>query len=171
MISILSHLFFISLITSHSSFDDLYNHRKLAQSSYNEATRLIKSNFDYRCSLALQNCLYQTQWQHVFSNKLQTDLISYHYCKAFLISQFCIDDYLPRSEDNLECIQGIHGNRPYIFRNDIYRPECKKFYTQFLASQQHNLNRHVTLRPSLSNCLLCFLVLFFLSKKFINHSD
>ncbi len=168
MISFLSRLFFLSFITTTTT--GLQDHRHLVQSSYNEATRLIKSSFDFRCGLALQNCLYQTQWQHTFTNKHHTDLTSYHYCKAFLVSQFCIDNYLPRSEDNSECVQGTHGNRPAVFRHDIYRPECKQYYSQFLASQQHQLNYHLTLRPSYSTNLLCFLALVFLLRKLTNSS-
>lgn len=147
----------------------------LTRSSYNEVSTNIKANFEHRCNLALQNCLYQTQWEHLFNRKHTTNkaevmtksefdssVSSYHYCKAFLVAQFCINDYLPKSIDNIECVSGTNGNSPDNFKRTIYRNECKQYYRYFFASQLNSANlKFFTEDICLLNVILFFLVYSF----------
>jgi hypothetical protein len=172
----------------------------LIRESYNEVSAHVISYFNDRCNLAVQNCLFQTQWERVFGkDKLNTnqenirrkkrftghDILvqydekksletnsyslqlnsmpaseishkknkkfslvrrsislsnfyylndSFYYCQAFLVARFCIDDYLKKSIDHIECLNNSDGNSPNDFKRSIYRNECKNFYTHFFGS-------------------------------------
>jgi hypothetical protein len=126
----------------------------LIRESYNQVSAHIVSYFNDKCNLALQNCLFQTQWDKVFgkeklklsttddakSKRSSSDLInnhshtSFYYCQAFLVAKFCIDDYLKKSTDNVQCVNGTNGNLPNEFKRSIYRKECKTYYAYFFDS-------------------------------------
>ena len=125
----------------------------LISESYNQVSAHVVSYFNDKCNLALQNCLFQTQWDKVFgkeklklsvqderSKRSSTNLInnnshaSFYYCQAFLVAKFCIDDYLKKSMDNVQCVYGTDGNSPNEFRRSIYRKECQTYYAYFFDS-------------------------------------
>ena len=125
----------------------------LISESYNQVSAHVVSYFNDKCNLALQNCLFQTQWDKVFGKeKLKLSLDdaktkrsasdsiknnshnSFYYCQAFLVAKFCIDDYLRKSTDNAQCVNGTNGNSPNEFKRSIYRRECKSYYAYFFDS-------------------------------------
>lgn len=149
---------------SHNSNQRYLNN--LIRESYNEVSAHVISYFNERCNLALQNCLFQTQWDRVFgkdkigrvhtlknkrhnrnnssslvirnimsrsTNNINSNT-SYYYCQAFLIAKFCIDDYLKKSNDNIQCVNGTDGNSPNEFKRSIYKNQCKLYYSYFFDS-------------------------------------
>ena len=156
----------------------------LTKQSYNEVSAHAMSHFTYRCNLAVQNCLFQTQWEHVFNKEgavtkrsstaiinnesLNSNLPSYHYCKAFMVGKFCVDDYLKASNDHAECVNGsAPGNSPAAFKHSIYRNECKRYYTHFFESSLHsNANRVCCLSSMRQIICFCFIFIHFRFKIF-----
>ena len=155
---------------SYNKFERQLKFNLLTRASYNEVSTSINNLFNHRCKLALHNCLFQTQWEHVFADKapgkpfrnlnqqngnaqpdsssgriqastlqmtfrLNSNISSYHYCKAFLVSQFCIDDYLKQAPDHAECTVDGDGNAPSEFKRSMYRDECRQYYRHFFQSQ------------------------------------
>ena len=55
-------------VRSHQHFTQLQLDL-LTRESYNEVSAFIFSSFNERCNLAMQNCLFQTQWEHIFSKE------------------------------------------------------------------------------------------------------
>ena len=124
----------------------IYNHKeyfnRLTKMSYNEVSSHINQNFNHRCNLALQNCLFQTQWENLFENKLLGDnaysdsnLSAYIYCKAFLVAQFCVDHHLKTLPYHTECIKDTDDNSPSQFKLAIFRDECRQYYSHFMQSR------------------------------------
>lgn len=98
-----------------------HNHiQRRIQESYAEVSAYATLHFNDRCKLALQNCLFRTEWEKVFSSRQldeeddeveekKTKLkktreiseappidLTYFYCKPFMIALFCVDDYMRR---------------------------------------------------------------------------
>jgi hypothetical protein len=130
-------------------FDQMTNQQRmdlLIKESYTEVSAHASSYFNEKCNLAIQNCLFQTQWERVFGrdkikektkkrsfrsiSSINTN-ITYYYCQAFLVAKFCIDEYLKKSIDNMNCLNGTDGNSPKEFKRFIYKNDCKPFYTYF----------------------------------------
>ena len=143
----------------------------LTKQSYNEVSAHAMSHFTYRCNLAIQNCLFQTQWEHVFSKvtkrshalneSLNSNSPSYHYCKAFMVGKFCVDDYLKAAHDHAECVNGsAPGNSPAAFKHSIYRNECKRYYAHFFQSSLHSNANRVCFFLSSCSMRLNYLFLF-----------
>lgn len=141
----------------------------IIRESYSEVAAFIVSHFNEKCKLALHNCLFRTEWEKVFGKERLIAHVSKHrvkkakrkkrnalwdytgnntfyYCQAFLIGKFCIDDYLIKSMDNFQCINGTDGNSPSLFKKSIYREQCKYFYNYFFD----NNGSH---QSSINNCL------------------
>ncbi|CAF0716803.1 unnamed protein product [Brachionus calyciflorus] len=139
---------------------DLDRHKfdQIVKHSFAEVSAFVVSNFNERCKLTLHNCLFRTEWDKVFGKDRLTskDLAkhykkrssrsdnqhlsnyTYYYCQPFLIGKFCIDDYLIKSTDNIECINGTDGNSPSQFKKLIYRDKCKYFYKFFFEGHLGN---------------------------------
>ena len=49
---------------------------QISTDSYNKVASLVVSHFSERCKLALQNCIFQTQWDRLFNKDSQ--FYSYH---------------------------------------------------------------------------------------------
>lgn len=67
--------------------------------------------------------------------RLNSNMSSYHYCKAFLVSQLCIDENVKELPDHEECLIDGDGNEPSEFKRSIYRDECRQYYVYFFESQ------------------------------------
>lgn len=124
----------------------LFEHKdyinRLTKTSYNEVSSHINKNFNHRCILALQNCLFQTQWENLFETKhlnehaySDSNLPAYLYCKAFLVAQFCVDHHLKTLPYHTECIEDTNENSPSEFKLSIYRDECRQYYSHFMQSR------------------------------------
>ena len=175
---------FLGLLKSiHAKHQTNTQHKlnSLIRESYNEVSAHILSHFNYKCNLALQNCLFLTQWEKVFGKdkiavKPKNEIVSsvkrkkrhlttninrfrparstidasylnfsnasFYYCHAFLVGRFCIDDYLKKSADDIQCTNGTHGNSPIDFKRSIYRTECKDYYAYFFESSSLGI-RHL----------------------------
>ena len=130
-------------------FDQMTNQQRmdlLIKESYTEVSAHASSYFNEKCNLAIQNCLFQTQWERVFgrdkikeknkkrslrSISTKNTNITYYYCQAFLVAKFCIDEYLKKSIDNVNCLNGTDGNSPKEFKRFIYKNDCKPYYSYF----------------------------------------
>lgn len=184
--SILTVYIFIDQISLASSS----NHKHISQQthhhiqhvireSYSEVSAYVTLHFNEKCKLALQNCLFRTEWEKVFGHvdtgqSSNQDLV-YFYCQPFLIGRFCVDDYMRRSgaDDwesalNLRCLNGTDGNSPVVlFKNSIYREKCKPFYGYYfdaLSRANSLLNDVTTNRILISTFFVYFFFLF-------GHSD
>ncbi len=165
----------------------------VSRESFNEVSAYAMTFFTHRCNLALQNCLFQTQWEQIFKNKniktlsshknnenrltrhsisskqiqktFNSNFSSYHYCKAFLVAKFCVDDYLKKSEYHAECVNGsTAGNVANEFKRSIYRKECKLFYSYFFDASIHQNGAKIhqlNLSVFCSIYLLHFILIFF----------
>lgn len=150
---------------------------QISRDSYNKVAALVMSFFSEHCKLGLQNCIFQTQWDHLFSkDKLFYSGVSilsvntnnnsnnkkrssnydfhtnttYHYCKAFIVAKFCIDDYVPKLEDYAECFNASYGNKADEFKRAVDLSECKPHFDYYLNS--FNL-------VQINSCFICFLII------------
>ncbi|RNA43870.1 hypothetical protein BpHYR1_026128 [Brachionus plicatilis] len=93
----------------------------MVKESFSEVSAFVVSHFNERCNLAVHNCLFRTEWDKVFGKDRldskyhylkrsngQNGNETYYYCQAFVIGRFCIDDYLAKSTDNFECLNGTN---------------------------------------------------------------
>jgi hypothetical protein len=153
---------------------------QISTDSYNRVASLVVSHFSERCKLALQNCIFQTQWDRLFNkdsqfyssntnkNKVKrttstSDVnmiemnanLTYHSCKAYIVAKFCIDDYILKSEDYTECLNVTFGNEANEFKRSIDRLECKPYF-EFYLNNSNDLNS----RLYFVNYLFINLVLF-----------
>jgi hypothetical protein len=146
--------------------------------SYGKVSAQIVANFNEKCKLALQNCLFRTEWEKVFGHerlfeyqKLKgekrsttsaqelANASSYFYCQPFLIGKFCIDDYLKRAGDeNFLCVNGSSGNSPEQFKRDVWRDECKFYYDFFFNNSS---SPKTCLSALITNIFMTFVVLYF----------
>ena len=157
MKSIIFVLLVLKLIVFSKSVDsEPFNVQleQISKESYNRVAALVVSFFSERCKLGLQNCVFQTQWDHLFTknkpynsianhetNKVSTGSTSvnetstYHVCKAYIVAKFCIDDYLLKSEDYAECLNETNVNKPNDFKRSIDQiKECRDEYSFYLSS-------------------------------------
>lgn len=138
---------------------DQNKHDQISRDSYNRVASFVVAYFSEHCKLGLQNCIFQTQWDHLFSKdrlfysnpttqptsrKKRTDTNNllnanetYHFCKAYVVAKFCMDDYLVKSEDYAECFNETFGNRPNDFKRSIERYECKPHFEYYLNSMSY----------------------------------
>jgi hypothetical protein len=157
-------------------FDQMTNQQRmdlLIKESYTEVSAHASSYFNEKCNLAIQNCLFQTQWERVFGrDKIKektlkrsfrsvsstTTNITYYYCQAFLVAKFCIDEYLKKSIDNINCLNGTDGNSPKEFRRFIYKNDCKPFYTHFFE----HLNEATNIRFLKKKFCYLYILIYFM---------
>lgn len=146
-----SILFFLTSFFLIVKCTDRFRLEKLVKESFSEVSAFIVLHFNERCSLAVHNCLFRTEWDKVFGkdrfdskyhylkrSNIQDRNETYSYCQAFVIGRFCIDDYLAKSGDNFECLNGTNGNTPEKFKTSIYRDNCKILYDHFFHSRLTN---------------------------------
>jgi hypothetical protein len=175
-----------SASSSHLTQDRI---ERTIRESYYEISAYIVSYFNEKCKLALQNCLFQTQWEKVFGKERITDLSnkynsvkkrvvssapiphsnnhnrsashhqkharstnedffsnsSYLFCQPYLVGKFCIDDYLRKTGEYGQCVNGTQGNSPHLFKKSIYKDNCKFYYTYFFDSLASSPLRHTDL--------------------------
>lgn len=161
-----------------SSFDPIQIRlEQISKESYNRVAALVVSFFSERCKLGLQNCIFQTQWDHLFaknkpylynnkkasSSSVNADLtpvnetLTYHVCKAFIIGKFCIDDYLLKSDDYAECLNETNGNRPQEFKRSLDQiKECRDDYSFYLTSSSSSFSVQVRPTNYISSVLFIF---------------
>jgi hypothetical protein len=161
-------LVFELIVLSESTDSEPFQARldQISKESYNRVAALVVSSFSERCKLGLQNCVFQTQWDHLFAkkktfssdlnyetrkaNKINTEITSanetstYHVCKAYIIAKFCIDDYLLKSEDYVECLNETNGNKPNEFKSSLDQmKECRDEYSFYLSSSSSISRFHI----------------------------
>lgn len=147
---------------------------QISRDSYNKVAALVMSYFSEHCKLGLQNCIFQTQWDHLFnkdklfysglnmastnSAKLSKKRSSsydfhtnatYHYCKAFIVAKFCIDDYLPKLDDYVECFNASYGNKVDEFKRAVDLVVCKPHFDYYLNSSYNSITFNLYLVWSL----------------------
>lgn len=136
---------------------DRFRLEKMVKESFSEVSAFVVSHFNERCNLAVHNCLFRTEWDKVFGKDRldskyhylkrsngQNGNETYYYCQAFVIGRFCIDDYLAKSTDNFECLNGTNGNTPEKFKKSIYRQKCKNLYDHFFHSRLINSSTNLS---------------------------
>jgi hypothetical protein len=64
-------LVFELIVLSESTDSEPFQARldQISKESYNRVAALVVSSFSERCKLGLQNCVFQTQWDHLFARK------------------------------------------------------------------------------------------------------
>lgn len=130
---------------------DRFGLEKMVKESFSEVSAFVVVHFNERCKLAVQNCLFRIEWNNVFGKDRSHSNFhhfkrssardaneTFFYCQAFVIGRFCVDDYLAKSSDNLECLNATNGNTPEKFKTSIYRDKCKNFYDQYFHSRLIN---------------------------------
>ena len=90
--------------------------------------------------------------------------LTYHSCKAFIVAKFCMDDYILKSEDYVECLNATFGNEANDFKRAIDRSECKPYFDIYLNSSHDSKSflTHIS-SSSLFFILYLFFTLFFQS--------
>lgn len=168
--------------------------QRLIRDSYYEISAHVVSCFNEKCKLAVQNCLFQTQWERVFGKDKTTSTTSrtrrhhhprssathghstslsttnssffnatYLVCQPFLVGRFCIDDYLKKSTEYGQCVNGTNGNEPERFRKSIYRDKCLPYYLYFF---NHAASSTLLLRSSYQLFIISssLFITFFISR-------